>query len=83
MEKDYWKHAKYANFALSFGITMAISLFFGYYAGSQLDKKLGTEPWLLVLGILAGTGLAFYSLFKEIQALEKGNKKNRKPPGKE
>lgn len=83
MGKDYWKYAKYANFALSFGVTMAISLFFGYYAGNQLDKKLGTEPWFLVLGILIGTALAFYSLFKEIQVLERMGKKSEKNRRKE
>ncbi len=83
MEKEYWKYAKYANFALSFGVTMAVSLFLGFYGGSSLDKKLGTEPWFLIFGILAGTGLAFYSLFKEIQVLEKQTKKTKKNCGEE
>ncbi|MFA5537455.1 MAG: AtpZ/AtpI family protein [Bacillota bacterium] len=83
MEKDYWKYAKYANFALSFGVTMAVSLFLGFYAGSQLDKKLGTEPWFLIVGLLLGTGLAFYSLFKEIQVLLKQSEKTEKNRGED
>lgn len=73
MPKDYWKYAKYANFAMSFGVTMAMSLFLGYYGGSWLDNKFGTSPIFLVMGILAGTGLAFYSMLKELMALERMN----------
>lgn len=68
---DYWKYAKYINFALSFGTTMAVSLLLGFFGGRWLDRKLGTEPVFLVIGILAGTALAFYSMIKELQALEK------------
>ena len=71
MSRDYWKYAKYANFAMSFGVTMALSLFLGYYGGSWLDKKLGTEPFGLVIGLMAGVGLAFYSMLKELKALER------------
>lgn len=67
---DYWKYAKYINFALSFGTTMAVSLLLGFFGGRWLDRKFGTEPVFLIVGILAGTAMAFYSLIKEIQALE-------------
>lgn len=71
MSRDYWKYAKYANFALSFGVTMAVSLFLGYYGGSWLDQKLGTDPIGMVVGLMLGVGLAFYSMLKELKALEK------------
>jgi len=74
LSREYWKYAKYANFALSFGMTMALSLFLGYYGGSWLDRKFGTGPLFLVAGLLAATGLAFYSMLKEIQALEGMNR---------
>jgi ATP synthase protein I len=71
LSRDYWKYAKYANFAMSFGITMALSLFLGYYGGNWLDQKLGTAPFGLVTGLMAGAGLAFYSMLKELKALER------------
>lgn len=74
MSRDYWKYAKYANFAMSFGITMALSLFLGYFGGSWLDRKFGTGPLFLVVGLVAGAGLAFYSMLKELQALERMNR---------
>lgn len=74
LSRDYWKYAKYANFAMSFGITMALSLFLGYFGGSWLDRKFGTGPLFLVVGLVAGAGLAFYSMLKELQALERMNR---------
>lgn len=71
LSRDYWKYAKYVNFALSFGITMALCLFLGYYGGSWLDRKLGIAPFGLVTGLVAGAGLAFYSMLKELGALAK------------
>ncbi|HHW07089.1 MAG TPA: AtpZ/AtpI family protein [Clostridia bacterium] len=71
--QDYWRYAKYANFAVSFGVTMAASLFLGFYGGRWLDRKLGTEPLCLVLGLLGGAAMAFYSMLKELQALDKFN----------
>lgn len=30
------------------------------WAGSKLDQKLGTEPWLMFLGVLLGLGLGLW-----------------------
>lgn len=40
--------------ASSIGINFAVSTLLGYYGGSWLDGKLGTAPWLMVVGIMAG-----------------------------
>lgn len=32
------------------------------YAGYHLDQRMQTKPWLLLLGIAAGFGLALYRL---------------------
>lgn len=34
------------------GFMMAACLAGGYYAGSYLDSKFGTEPWLLIASLL-------------------------------
>jgi F0F1-type ATP synthase assembly protein I len=34
------------------GFIMAICLVGGYYGGSYLDSKFGTEPWLLIATLL-------------------------------
>lgn len=36
------------------GFTLAASIALGALAGNWLDQKLGTAPWLLVLGFILG-----------------------------
>ncbi len=39
------------------------AIFFGFvYGGHFLDQRFGTKPWLILLGICAGFGLALYRL---------------------
>lgn len=71
MKKEYWSYARYANFAISFGITMAISIFLGYFGGDWLDRQLGTRPVFLVVGILLGVALSFKMLLTELTSLQK------------
>ncbi|HBT46372.1 MAG TPA: hypothetical protein DEA73_00600 [Peptococcaceae bacterium] len=77
MPRDLWNYAKYANLALSLGITMGASIFLGLGLGRWLDRRLGTYPWLMVVGALLGVALGFYSLIKEIGALENEAKKKQ------
>ncbi len=55
---------------LSIGINFVLWSFVGFFAGSKLDEKLGTDPWLMLVGILLGIGFAFYATIKEILVLE-------------
>jgi F0F1-type ATP synthase assembly protein I len=55
---------------LSFGINFTVLGLLGGWAGRALDQRLGTGPWLLVVGITGGVMLAFYSLIKEIMVLD-------------
>jgi F0F1-type ATP synthase assembly protein I len=39
------------------------AIFFGFvYGGHFLDQRLGTKPWLILIGICAGFSLALYRL---------------------
>lgn len=78
MPDKFWKYAKYANFAMSFGVTMVVSLLLGYYGGNWLDCKYGTSPLFLIIGLLGGTALAFYSMVKELMALDKNHDSKNK-----
>jgi ATP synthase protein I len=64
--------------ALSLGINFVLWCFVGFYLGSKLDKKLGTDPWLMIVGILLGVAFSFYGFIKEILLLGKLND-NSKP----
>lgn len=70
MKKKPFQMARYLNFAFSFGVTMAASIFLGYFGGKWLDTKLGTEPYLMLVGVLAGVAVSFYSLLQELFFLE-------------
>jgi len=45
----------------------------GYFAGSWADRRFGTEPFLLILGLVLGfsaAGREIYRLVKKAQALD-------------
>lgn len=49
----------------SVGIELGISTVLGLFAGRWADEKLGTEPWLLIVGLLIGVTSGFRSLIRE------------------
>jgi F0F1-type ATP synthase assembly protein I len=58
-----------AGIGLQFVISVLICLYIGMWA----DKKFGTSPWLLLLGMLTGAGIGFYAM---VQAMISENKRN-------
>lgn len=55
------------------GLGMAASIAIGAFGGKWLDGRLGTEPWLLVLGFALGTVAGFVHLFRLISQLSSNN----------
>jgi F0F1-type ATP synthase assembly protein I len=53
-----------------FGLQFAISILAFLYAGQWLDRRLGTAPWLLIIGLFAGAGLSFYSMYRKLMAAQ-------------
>ena len=54
--------AAYAGLGLQFAATILIFLF----AGQWLDRRLGTSPWLMLLGVLLGAGGGIYSMYRRL-----------------
>ena len=53
----------------SFGFIMAAAIFMGYYSGSYIDRKLGTEPWFMLLMLILfiiGAFIKFVQSIKEV-----------------
>ena len=48
------------------GFKLAGSVVLFGAAGWWLDRKLGTTPWLLIVGVFLGAGLAFVSLLRAV-----------------
>lgn len=49
---------------ISLAITMIGCIASGIGLGYLLDKRLGTMPLFMVIGVLCGTGLAFWYLYR-------------------
>ena len=49
------------------GIEMAVAVSLGALLGWWLDKRLGTEPWLLFVGIIVGVGAATRTVVRVVK----------------
>jgi ATP synthase protein I len=50
------------------GLQFAVSILVFLYLGQWLDRKLGTAPWLLMVGVFLGAGASFYSMYRKLMA---------------
>lgn len=50
------------------GIQFAASILVFLYAGQWLDRRLGTDPLFLYVGVFTGAGAAFYSMYRNLMA---------------
>ncbi|HOB29064.1 MAG: AtpZ/AtpI family protein [Dethiobacteria bacterium] len=76
-KKGFMKYVRYTNLALSYGLTMILAIFLGFYGGDWLDRRLGTSPIFMLLGIFLGVGAGFYSLWSELSKLIEINKEKK------
>ena len=65
------------------GIQLVVSILLFVYVGRWLDGKLGTSPWLLVLGAFVGAFAGFYSMYRALMAStqEKDSKEEERRGG--
>jgi F0F1-type ATP synthase assembly protein I len=58
------------------GIQFAIAVVLFAFAGIWLDRKLGTSPLFVLLGVFVGAGAAFYSMYRKLMdAQERSERK--------
>jgi F0F1-type ATP synthase assembly protein I len=60
------------------GIQFAVALVLFIFLGSWLDKRLGTSPLFILLGVLAGGGGSFYSFYRKVVAAQKADDERRR-----
>ncbi len=78
MEEGGGSLARYAGIGIQFAVAVVVFLF----AGQWLDRRLGTSPIFLMLGVFVGAGAAFYSMYRKLMAdqmAEEARKKRGKP----
>lgn len=66
---------QYAGAGFQFAAAIVVFLFIGRW----LDGKLGTEPWLLLTGVMVGAIGGFYSMYRQL-VIEPREEQDRKEP---
>ncbi len=56
---------------MGLGIQFVVAILLCLYAGQWLDRRLGTGPWLLVLGVFVGASAGFYAMYRALVAEDK------------
>ncbi len=56
----------------SIGIQLAASIVLGFYGGRFLDHWLGTDPWLMVVGLLLGIAAGIWGIYHMVNSVWKG-----------
>lgn len=62
-------HAAITTLGLEFALAEIVCVWLGYF----LDGKLGTGPWLLVAGAVAGFTLGFYIIVRAAKNMSREN----------
>ncbi len=62
--------ARLSRFA-AIGIEFSSPIIAGSLLGHYLDLYFHTDPWLTLVWFLAGVGLGFYRLVRELQAMQR------------
>ena len=68
--RKFWRAASLA----SIGIEMGVAVVLGWWIGQLLDRKLGTEPWLMIVFVLFGVGAAFKAIVREARRIQTESK---------
>lgn len=56
----------YANFGLQFVVALLVFLWLGQW----LDRRFGTAPVFLLVGVFAGAGGSFYAMYRKLMAAQ-------------
>jgi F0F1-type ATP synthase assembly protein I len=64
---------------MGLGLQFVIVILVCLYAGMWLDRKLGTAPWMLVLGVVVGASAGFYSMYHVLMEENRKAKGARRP----
>jgi ATP synthase protein I len=53
------------------GVQFVLSILVFLYLGRWVDRKLGTEPWFLFIGVFTGATAGFYAMYRKLTADQK------------
>ena len=70
--------ATQAGEVLGVGLQFAGAILLFLFLGRWLDQRLGTEPWLLLLGVLLGAVGGFASLYRQLVVVPRQREQQRR-----
>jgi ATP synthase protein I len=53
------------------GFELAGCILLGLFVGQWVDKRLGTAPWLLILGVFTGAAAGFFNMYRILTTAER------------
>ena len=56
--------SEFAGLGFQFAATIVAFMFLGIW----LDRRLGISPWGVLIGVFAGAGLGFWSMYRRVSA---------------
>lgn len=65
---------KYMGLGLQFGGSIVLFMFGGIW----LDKRLGTTPLFVIIGVFGGASAAFYSMYRKLMADQRRDEESKK-----
>lgn len=68
---------------MGLGLQFAAAILAFAFLGQWLDRRWGTDPWLLLVGVFLGAGGGFYSIYRKLMAdLEREEQRRRATGGR-
>jgi ATP synthase protein I len=67
-DRSAWREVSQYAFV---GTTFVMCVVVGLAGGYLLDRWLGTEPWLLLVGLAFGIAAGFWNFYRAIRALSR------------
>jgi len=64
MKRGRYTWMQGAGLASTVGILLVVCTAIGYFAGAWLDRKFGTDPWLMLVLTVMGMAAGFIEMFR-------------------